>query len=75
MAEDTVVELSKNGLDARVIFAKDIEIKDIWNTVMEIRNGNSKDWSEDMLQKACEDILYTWALAHHLKDHIIDREE
>lgn len=74
MAEETTVELAKNGTDARVIFAKDIEIKDLWHLAMAIRKGEFTVWSEKQREEFSDDILDIWALAHHLKDHIIDKE-
>jgi len=75
MAEDTVVELSKNGTNARVVFAKDIEIKDLWHIAMAIKNGDCQHWNSKDREEIFEKILDVWNIAHHLKDHIIDREE
>ena len=74
MANDTAVELSKGGTDARVIFAKDIKIKDLWHIAMGIKKGNCKEWSQEDRDSISEDIVEVWSLTHHLKDHIIDRE-
>lgn len=73
MAEDTVVELSRDGTEAKVIFAKDIQIKDLWHIGMGIKNGAFKDWSQKDRDEASEAIIDTWSLAHHLKNHILDR--
>ena len=74
MAEETPVELAKNGTEARVIFAKDIPIKDLWHIAMGIKNGTCQEWSQKERDDIFEEIIEVWHTAHHLKTHIIDRE-
>ena len=71
MAENTTVILSEGGTAETIVFAKDIEIKDLWHTAMGIKNGAFKDWSEETREEVFNDIIEVWTLAHHLKKHII----
>ena len=73
MAEDTVVELSKNGTDARTVFVKDIQINDLWHIAMGIKNEVYKEWSQAERDSIFDEIIDVWHLAHDLKTHIIDR--
>ena len=74
MAENTTVELAKNGTDAKVVFIKDVHIKDLWHIAMGIKNGACQEWSEEEREKISDEIIDVWHLTHHLKTHIIDRE-
>ena len=74
MSLETPVELSKNGTHAKVVFAKDLEIHDLWYLCMAIKNGDCQSWNQEEREKFSEEILDVWSLAHHPKDHIIDRE-
>jgi len=74
MSRETVVELSKNGTEARVIFAKDLIVRDLWHIAMGIKNGACKRWSQKERDEICEEILDVWYRAHDMKEHIIDRE-
>jgi len=68
--ENTKITLSKGGTEERTVEARDITVPDLWHVAMFLKDYAKTTPNPLMLQKAADEILETWHLAHDLLRHI-----